>query len=268
MPEVAEVRRYVDALNEFVLGKYFEGIHVVSGRYYTNIPDNIENFCYNLPSKLIKIDCKGKFIYFQFENKWNIWNTLGLTGSWTMTPMEHNRLIFKFENNKNIYFNDIRNFGTLKFSNDQNALDKKLKSLGPDILIEPCSDELFYTKLQNNKNKTLPEFLMDQSIISGVGNYIKAESLYLAKLSPHRLAGSINFEEASRLNLAIHSIAKESYRTGGSTFKTYSDFYGETGNYSDRFMVYGKKKDLLGNLVKTETTKDKRTTHWVPSVQK
>lgn len=268
MPEVAEVRRYVEALNQHVIDKSMCGIEVVSGRYVKTHPENIMEFGSVLPRKISKVDCKGKFIYFLTDTSWNIWSTLGLTGSWTANPTEHYRVIFYFADQDPIYFNDMRNFGTLKFVPNQEKLRAKLETLGPDILVDPCPDEIFKQKLKNKANKTLPEILMDQSVVSGIGNYIKAEALYLSQLSPHRTAGSLTDSEIFKLNQAIQAIAKESYRSGGSTFRTYADFNGEVGNFSERFMVYGRKQDPLGHPVIREETKDKRTTHWVPEIQK
>ncbi len=268
MPEVAEVRRYVDSLNQFISGKSMSGIEIVSGRYQKTLPDSIMDFGSCLPMKITEVNCKGKFIYFQTETDWNIWSTLGLTGSWTAKRAEYTRVIFHFSNQDPIYFNDMRNFGTLKFIQGKEILQNKLRTLGPDILMEPCPDDLFKLKLQSKYSKTLAEVLMDQSVVSGIGNYIKAESLYLAQLSPHRLAGSLTDSEVSKLNQAIQAIAKESYRSGGSTFRTYADFNGEVGNFSERFMVYGRKTDPMGHPVVREETKDKRTTHWVPQIQK
>lgn len=268
MPEVAEVRRYVDSLHEFIKDKELKQIEIISGRYQKNLPENVEIFAETLPLKIPKVNCKGKFIYFQFSNDWFLWNTLGLTGSWTKNSSNFSRVAFHFSDETSIYFNDMRNFGTLKFSFGEKALIKKLNSLGPDILMNGCSDELFKAKIQSKFNKTLPEILMDQSVVSGIGNYIKAEALYLSKLSPHRLGGSLSDQEISNLNKAIQDVAKESYRSGGSTFRTYAGFDGEKGEYSERFLVYGRKTDPHQNPVIREETRDKRTTHWVPAIQK
>ena len=61
---------------------------------------------------------------------------------------------------------------------------------------------------------------------------------------------------------------KESFESGGATIRTYKDFNGESGEYGNRFIVYNQKQDPLGNPVIKEKTKDGRTTHWVPAVQR
>lgn len=247
-------------------------MEILTGRYTKSAPEGFLDFAKNLPTKITNIRCKGKFIYFETESGWSIWNTLGMSGSWVKTnsssPEEdHLRVRFIFDDNYEVCFKDARNFGTLKFCPSANELIKKLKSLGPDVLAEDVSDQVFKTRIKKHLSKTLPEVLMDQKVISGVGNYIKAEALYLSKLSPHRTINSLSEDEISTLNKAISYIIRESYRSGGSTFRTYADFNGEVGSFSGRFMVYGQEKDPLGNDVKREETRDGRTTHWVPKIQ-
>ena len=267
-PEGPEVKRITDQLNEQLSGSTITGIDILSGRYTKKLPQGYSEFENNIPYTINAVNCKGKFIYFSVgANDWYIWNTLGMSGSWSKEPSKHARVRFDLYG-KHIYFIDMRNFGTLKFVHGKKELEKKLKSLGPDMLAEDLPDSKFKWFLKNAGAKTSVEFLMNQKNISGVGNYIKAEALYLAKISPHRACYKITPQEAEDLNRAIKSVIRTSYETGGSTFKTYADFNGEVGTFSDRFMVYRQKKDPLGNDVIKQETDDKRTTHWVPAVQR
>jgi formamidopyrimidine-DNA glycosylase len=108
---------------------------------------------------------------------------------------------------------------------------------------------------------------MDQKIICGVGNYLKAECLYFSKLSPHRLTSSLTDEDLKNLNSVIKKVIKTSYETGGATIYTFSNYDGEKGDYTKRFAVYNQAQDPLGHEVKRETTRDGRTTFWVPTIQ-
>lgn len=272
MPEGPEVKRFVDQLNQVLNGYTLKQIKIISGRYAKNPkPEGLEAFEKNLPLKVSKVSCKGKFIYWTFENtESNIWNTLGMTGSWGFQP-SHKRVEFLVTNSEgidqSIYFSDIRNFGTFKFSDSKKELFKKLNSIGPDMLSEPPSAEDFESIIYSQGPKNICKALMDQSIISGIGNYVKAESLYLAKISPHRSCTSLSKLEVDALYKSIKNILAESYASGGSTLKTYKDLYGNVGSYSGRFLIYGKKADPIGNPVFTVETMDGRTTHWVPLIQ-
>ena len=100
---------------------------------------------------------------------------------------------------------------------------------------------------------------MDQSVICGVGNYVKADSLWLAKINPHSSVSDLSDLELERLNNSIQEVLKESYRTGGATIRTYQNLDGEKGEYASRFLVYNRKVDSEGNKVIREQTADGRT---------
>lgn len=267
MPEGPEVKRIATQLNAELSGKTLDSYFILSGRYSKKIPEGHTEFTNECPHVITSVKCKGKFIYFSTDTDWSIWNTLGMSGSWSKKDDDHARIMFNF-GTKHIFFTDIRNFGTVKFSKGKIALQKHIDSLGPDMLSSDLSDQDFKDILKKNGSKTLPEFVMNQHIISGVGNYVKAEALYLSKLSPHRLCNTLSTLEAEALNKAIKSVLRSSYENGGSTFKSYSDFNGDAGEFTDRFAVYRKKQDPLGHSVISTETKDKRTTWWAPAIQK
>lgn len=270
MPEGPEVKRVVDQLRGKLSDSKLIGIEILSGRYSKKAPDNLELLKNLYPLDVEQISCKGKFIYFTFKgSQISIWNTLGMTGGWRAKSDIHSRVKFKFDNG-DIFFSDIRNFGTLHIVTSKNQLDKKLESLGHDILDSPMNHPDFQKLLLSKKfkNKTLPEFLMCQNGLCGVGNYIKSESLYMAKLSPLRICSSLSNSESLDLLNSIRKIITTSYKSGGSTIQAYADFYGQSGGYSSRFAVYKRKVDPIGNEIKRITTADGRTTHWVPAVQK
>jgi len=271
MPEGPEVKITTDFLNNFV-GKSFHSFAILSGRYTKT--DGIPNTeVAGLPAKISSVNCKGKFIYFTLTDeilnkKYYLFNTLGMTGMWSEKESKHSRFVIYFDDDTRLFYNDIRNFGTLKFVHAKKELDKKINSLGPDILKADIDWQGYRNRFLKKPNKTIAECLMSQSTISGVGNYLKAEILYATKISPNRLIKDITNNEWHKLYFETITIAQRSYKLGGATIESYRQPNGEKGLYSRRFAVYNQKSDPLGNEVIKETTADKRTTHWVPSIQK
>lgn len=271
MPEGPEVKRISVQLNGLLAGKTILNLEFLSGRYITHgSPEGTDTFNSLQNKKIKSIICKGKFIWFEFENypETSLWNTLGMTGSWTRESGQHARAKITFTDGSCIFFSDIRNFGTINFSFSKDELIKKLNSLGPDMLSSPPTKEEFIKIIKRQKDKTLPEFLMNQKMISGVGNYVKAEALYLAGLSPLRTCSSLSEKEITSLQDSIDKVLTTSYNSGGSTIKTYRDVYGNVGTFKSRFLVYGNAADPQGNKVQKLETKDGRTTFWVPAIQK
>ena len=86
--------------------------------------------------------------------------------------------------------------------------------------------------------------------------------------NPANQTSSLSDTELSELNRCIKLIIRESYQSGGATIQAYTSFNGEIGEYTQKMLVYGQKQDPDGREVIREETSDKRTTHWVPEVQK
>jgi formamidopyrimidine-DNA glycosylase len=102
---------------------------------------------------------------------------------------------------------------------------------------------------------------MSQNIISGIGNYIKAEALYYAKVSPLRKTGSLNDTEAEKLFEGIRIIPRVAYNKNGMSIRDYANSKGEKGTYVGDLKIYAQP-----HAKKTKTS-DGRMTHWDPDVQ-
>lgn len=270
MPEGPEVKTITDELNNLLINKQFMTFEILGGRYKNKYPENFELFQKSLPLKINKINCKGKFIWFDLDNDWSIWNTLGMSGGWHIhghKPIKHSDIKIMVDNLE-LWFTDQRHFGTFKFCNDKDKLEKKLASIGPDLLSDDSyTKDQFINKIKKYKNHALPKILMEQKIFSGIGNYLKAEILYASKISPLRKIEFISDAELEVLFDNIKKIIKNSYLAKGATIRNYSDLSNNSGSYSFEFEVYNRKTDKNGfSVIKTETN-DKRTTHWVKEIQ-
>ncbi len=269
MPEGPEVKTIVDGLSKHLEGKRLLGVDIHSGRYSRHGPfEGYDALVSNLPKKIDFVDCKGKLIFIVFDDGSSILNTLGMTGSWRQNSGKHAHVSLHLEGDKKVFFKDVRNFGTLKYVQSPDTLKQKLSKIGPDMLSEEVSNFQFISALRTQNKKTVAQAIMNQSVISGVGNYLKSESLYHAKISPHRLVKNISDHELASLNKSIKKIIRDSYRSGGATIYSFKNFDLEDGKYTRRFAVYNQKEDLLGNPVVREKTADSRTTFWVESLQK
>lgn len=270
MPELPEVASTAIRLNEEMKGRELTNIIIHSGRYMRHgNPKGMDEFMNLLPAKVSKVEFIGKLIVLEFETtegKWWCWNTLGMSGGWRLEPIKHSHVEFQMDD-KSTWFTDIRNFGTLKFTNDESATNAKRRSIGPNHLSQSISDELFEERLRLVPNVTIAAALMSQSLIGGVGNYIKAEVLYRARVSPHRIVNTLTKSEFSLLNQSCEEVIKGSFRNGGASIRTYYNVDGSIGEFPFFFMVYGRETCENGFKVIRETTQDGRTTHWVSEIQ-
>lgn len=276
MPEGPECAATAQSINEFMINKNLIKVEVLSGRYTKKPPLGLDAFNNSLPMKSAGWATKGKFIYGCFEPdgsriKCFVWNTLGMSGYWSYSEKKHSRVRFDFDDGTSMWYTDTRNFGTLKFMMTYDETEAKLFQLGPDPLTHDIHIDHFRKQLfkKNKKGeKTICEALMNQKTIAGVGNYIKAEVLWLSKVSPLRKVNSLSEGEILAIRDNIQSVIRTSYKNGGATIKSFYGADGSKGNYSNRFLVYNQAQDPYNNNVIKTKTPDGRTTHWVPEVQK
>ena len=287
MPEGPECTRTARQVNRAVQGKELVNLNFISGRYTKKLPDKFADFYIALEEKHLPVKGvynKGKFIWWEFGDLLPIcymYTTLGMTGNFKLQPSKHTRIAFYFDDDSAIYYNDQRNFGTIKFVFDDKDHQKKLDSIGPDMLNNPCTLSTFLDIANRKPGWTVVKWLMEQSQISGVGNIYKSESLFLAGIAPHRLMGSLDGEELEKLYFAVCKVLSASYESGGATIRNYSDLYNNHGKYTrfpsnpnemiearqSRVMVYNQKEDIYGNPVERIKLNDGRTTFWSPKVQ-
>lgn len=296
MPEVCEVCLTSQYLSSMI-GDNITKIDVVSGRYTKVDIKGLSEIDY--PLKVIEIDTKGKFLWITLQHKNQVYylmNTFGLTGRWSFDEIEHTRveLSVKSATSKyQVYFSDVRNFGTIEITKDKSKLDKKLQKLGEDLLkteYTPDDIQARISKLRNKKKRII-EVMMSQDastgIGSGLGNYLVPEILYRAKLSPHRTIASLTKNDIVKLTDAIKTTLRVCYLYNKTEYVGHLQKFlvkhaklVSTGKYPDylksqkigkekfEFKVYQQKTDDLGNEVIGEKIITGRTAYWCPNVQK
>lgn len=297
MPEVVEVKKYCDMIRTNCAGKNLNKITILSGRYKTHKPfEGYGDIRKVLPVKLESVNSKGKYIYMIFNGDNIMGNTLGLSGGWVFKTQEdkyiypdmtryfiekqklneyqeralnHLRVEFEFDNGS-LYFFDQISYGTIGFFTDIEKLNKKLSTLGADIMDETTTLEIFTSSIKKYPKKAIGEVLLNQKLLSGIGNYLRADALWAAKISPFRKVKDLEPNEITHLFNALKGLTwgdydmdkakKLGWAGAGNKFKMPSD-------YSDTFFVYDHKEtDVLGNPVRTDELGN-RTIYWAPSIQ-
>lgn len=274
MPENAEVYIMSEIMNRIVCGFDMIGIEINDkSRYYHS---GIKNFYdFELPIKLNRIYSRGKVIIFEFEKDVYIVSNLGY-GKWLLEPHDHSGFVLTFEKDKksqSLYFDDARHFGHINIYLSKKEFETKMKKTGMDILralIDKNDKELekVWIEAFSNKRKAKKEvarFLLDQDKFSGIGNYLRAEILYDAKISPFRTLESLSKEDVLTLYESTKKIILIAFESGGHTLSTYTDPLGAIGRYKPK--VYKRIEDEHKNKVSRDLTSDGRAIYWVPNLQ-
>lgn len=278
MPESPEVQLIIDNINKHITSTTkLKQMEVISGRYKKHgLPKNFKQINNQLPLKLDKLQKKGKFIYFKLKTNSKIKDdiyvmfTMGMTGH-LMWSDDHNDFFemrdkyrrIKFETTSgDFYFVDMRNFGTLSFCETMSCINAKLSNIGTDILSSQFNKinlVEFKKHLNEKSNETdkIGDILVNQNIYSGIGNYLRSEVLYNAKLNPFKKLIHLNNNDYKNLLNAMKKVPKKFYLMQKNS---------ELHDYI--FNVYKQKVDLYGNKVKAKKLKDGRNVYYVSKLQK
>jgi formamidopyrimidine-DNA glycosylase len=193
--------------------------------------------------------------------------------NWFERAVSHLNVEFELDNGMSFYFYDQLSFGTLKIIETKADLDKKLKELGPDMLSETTTFDVFTTQITKsiNKNKHIGNVLVNQKLISGIGNYLRADGLWMAKISPFRKISDLNKDEIERIYIFLRALIWGDYDYKAAQSKGFiNKDIKIPHDYQRDFFVYRHEKDLDGNDVKKEELfegSQKRFIYWVPNRQ-
>jgi len=166
-------------------------------------------------------------------------------------PNKSTRVIFEFSNGSKLYFNDQRKFGWVKliseacdqkvFDNEKLKIDNLLGKLGPEPLEKDFNWEILKSNLLHHKSQPIKVALMDQSVVSGIGNIYSSEALFDARIDPRRKVSTLSDNDFKKLVEGIQKSLKVSIEKGGSTRAHFVDVDGKKGYFLDYANVYGKE---------------------------
>lgn len=244
MPELPEVETIKRSLEKELIGQKVKNIKIFN--YDFIFKNKIKNLNTLINTKLLSIKRKGKYLVFLFEKELLLFH-LGLTGFFILSEnkdkisdKERNYLILSLQFEKHeLFYSDIRKFGKVRKAKikDISTLTE-LRNLGKDAL------EINFEEFKNlflKRNRNIKDLLMDQRLISGLGNIYVNELLFRAQISPFRNSKELKEEDIKRLFFQMKDLLKEAIIFRGSSIKNYVDAKGKKGEFQNRFLVYGKK---------------------------
>jgi formamidopyrimidine-DNA glycosylase len=154
---------------------------------------------------------------------------------------KHDHVVLHMANGARITFNDPRRFGAMDLMQTASAETHKLLSLlGP----EPLSNAFHEAHLINafkGRMSPVKSVLLDQRIVSGLGNIYVCETLYRAKIHPARKAARISAGRVAALVPIIRAVLREAIEAGGSSLRDFRQADGELGYFQHSFDVYGRE---------------------------
>ncbi|MEK7650826.1 MAG: DNA-formamidopyrimidine glycosylase [Patescibacteria group bacterium] len=270
MPELPEVETLKREL-VVIIGKKFQTASIFSRE--------LKN------KKIISVERRAKILIISLDNSEKLLVHLKMTGQLIYqpkkgkmiigghpekNPFKYTRAEFLFTDNSKLYFNDLRKFGWIKLLNKTES-EKLLNKHGVEPLSKLFTFQTFQNLLQKYPNRKLKQFLLDQSLIAGLGNIYVDESCFLAKILPTRIVKSLTKPEQKLLHTSIIKILKLSISKKGTSAKNYVRSDGTKGGFVPYLNVYGRKNEKCKRCKTGVITKIKfggRGTHFCNKCQK
>ena len=268
MPELPEVEIVKQSLEKKVKYKVINNILIKNPNLRFKVEKNFKKILKN--KKILKISRRSKYLVIELQNNIYLIIHLGMTGTLhyiekkknnlysnlsfyksAILPKKHNHIEIIFSNFKIIY-NDPRRFGFFRILNNKKKFINYFKKIGP----EPFDKLFCYNYLKKklyNKDVCIKNTLINQNIVSGIGNIYANEILFYAKVNPLKKSKNISKNEINKIIKFSKYVLDKAIKKGGSSIRNFKDIKGITGTYQDEFVIYDKK----GKICKSKNCHEK-----------
>jgi formamidopyrimidine-DNA glycosylase len=243
MPELPEVETVCRGLAKALTGARIIKAEAHRPDLRMPLPKNLAA---RLQGRRVKdIRRRAKYILIDLDKDETLILHLGMSGRMVLSYKaskvgKHDHLVFAFDNGAYVHFNDPRRFGMCDLVPNKDLPHYRLfKHLG----IEPLESKLtsaFLAAKFKGKKTSIKAALLDQRLVVGVGNIYACEALFIAGISPKRLAGKCTSGQIAKLVPAIRKVLKSAIKAGGSSLRDYVQSDGELGYFQHQFAVYGR----------------------------
>jgi formamidopyrimidine-DNA glycosylase len=270
MPELPEVETIARGLAKRISGDVIESVWLGSKPEPLKSP--AKEIAATLHAKRIStVRRAGKHIVFDLESaggtaapaQWIV--HLGMTGSLLVCAPElelekHTHAVLQLSSGRELRFVDPRRFGRL-------SVIEKFETPGAEPLQIRFED---FAALFHGRKTPIKSALLNQNLLSGVGNIYADEALFRAGIRPRRRAASLTRDELRRLRASLQKVLKEAIKLGGSSVSDYVDADGEEGFFQLKHRVYGREGKPC-RICKTPIKRiviAGRSSHYCPCCQK
>jgi formamidopyrimidine-DNA glycosylase len=249
LPEVEVVRR---GLEQFVVGRRIESVQVLHPRAVRRHDGGPGDFANRLTGRTVDgARRRGKYLWLPVGDD-ALLAHLGMSGQLLIVPPDvplspHVRVRFTFgDGGADLRFTDQRTFGHLLVAADGAELPAVIAHIAPDPL-EDAFDLGWLTDRMRTRKTGIKRALLDQSLVSGIGNIYADEALWRAKLHWARATDRLRSGQVAGLMAAVVDVFAEALSDGGTSFDSlYVNVNGESGYFGRSLNVYGRAGEPCG----------------------
>jgi len=242
MPELPEVQTIVSDLN-----KEIKNLRIVN--LWLDLPYSIDRKKL-IGSTILGVRRRAKNILIDLDNEGILLIHLKMTGKLIINSKikmqnekfrKHVHLVFDLDDGRELVFSDVRKFGKV-ILDSKKRIEARLLGLGPEPLSKEFTFPVFDLAIVNRR-RAIKLVLLDQYVISGIGNIYSDDILWKARIDPRKLACDLSLKEKKRIWSAISNVLSRAIKLRGSSISDYRDFYGKEGGYQKIRLVYDRYKE-------------------------
>ena len=271
MPELPEAETIGRALNRVLSGRTITQVQVFTPAMRTPLTP-LENA--GLPGKsFLQVRRRGRYLLADLSDSRVLLMHFGMSGVVRVEPAsvprrKHEHVFIHLSDGRALRFEDPRRFGSLEVQRlGADGWPESLSKIG----VEPLSSAFNATFLYNasrNRRKPVKEFIMDNAVVTGIGNIYAAETLFACRISPLRKAAELSAEECAAIVREAKRILRLAIKWGGTTVSDYRNVDGSEGRFVQKLKVYGKSECPLCGTKTEKPALGGRTSWYCPRCQK
>jgi formamidopyrimidine-DNA glycosylase len=266
LPELPEVETVRAGLERFIVGRTVRDVQVNHPRSIRRHTAGERDFIDRLAgARITSARRRGKYLWLPFGTDYDCVNAhLGMSGQMLVqvesAPHEkhlHIRMRFA-DDGPELRFVDQRTFGGMALDRlvapvdapahvvDEAAaiedfVPSEIRHIARDP-IDPAFDDALFVRRVRARKSAIKRALLDQTLVSGIGNIYADESLWRAKLNGERVASSLTRATVSTLLGEVRAVLGEALLAGGTSFDAlYVNVNGQSGYFDRSLSVYGRQ---------------------------
>ena len=252
MPELPEVETVRRGLLPVMEGHVISAAQVNRPDLRFPLPDRMAERLTG--QKVLSLRRRSKYILADLSSEETLLIHLGMSGRMLISgamlgdfyhahpaPQKHDHVVLTMDTGAQITFNDARRFGSMDLMPTAKWQSHKLLAdLGPEPLGNAFNESYLRNRLEG-RNTPIKSALLDQTILSGLGNIYVCEVLHRARIAPTRLAGDLTPHNIAQIVPIIREVLTEAIDAGGSSLRDYRQADGELGYFQHTFRVYDRE---------------------------
>jgi formamidopyrimidine-DNA glycosylase len=242
MPELPEVETVARGLKAQLCGRTLGNVHLMRSDTVHGEPGPL---CAMIRGRTVRrVHRRGKRVVIELTGGCELIIHLGMSGQLTVVPAgapvgthTHLRIVIPAAD-RELRYRDPRRFGGVwLLAGGPTHIGRRLSSLGR----EPLELTLPEFRSLLRRRRQIKALLLDQSVISGLGNIYCDEALYRARIHPLASADRLRIDRVRGLLQAIRRVLRSAIRARGSSVRDYRDAGGAEGGYQRQHQVYGRE---------------------------